>query len=115
MELIKTNNQDQEKAERYLRAQKKVESIRDFYIHLIVYVGINLFISYKVIADNVEDGETLQEAFADEGVYAVWLFWGIGIAFNAFNVFIDKGMLGRNWEERKIREYMKGDEGKEYN
>ena len=109
------NHQDREKTERYLRAEKKVENIRGFYIHLLVYVCVNLFISIKKIARNLDNGETFDEAFYDIGTYIVWLAWGIGLAFNAYNVFIKDGILEKNWEERKIKEYMEQEERKKWN
>ncbi|WP_284460336.1 2TM domain-containing protein, partial [Chryseobacterium sp.] len=36
------------------------------------------------------------------------LGWGIGIAFHAVNVF----GIGKNWEEKKIRELMAEEKGK---
>ena len=107
-----TNNQDREREERYLRAQKRVESIRGFYTHLVVYICVNIFISYQQITENIEEGDTFQEALSNMESYSVWLAWGIGLAFHAFNVFVKKGMLGRNWEERKIEEYMDEEERK---
>ncbi|WP_114905249.1 2TM domain-containing protein [Kordia sp. SMS9] len=104
------NNRDQERAERYLRAQKRVDDIRGFYIHLLVYICVNLFISIKKIMRNMENGETFEQAFYDFGTYVVWLAWGIGLAFHAFNVFFKNGVFGSNWEERKIREYMEDEE-----
>ena len=109
---MNTDNQDREKTERYLRAEKKVEDIRGFYIHLLVYVCVNLYISIKKISRNLDNGETFDEAFYDLGTYIVWLAWGIGLAFHAYNIFIKDGMLEKNWEERKIKEYMDKDEQK---
>ncbi len=104
------DTKDQERRERYLRAQKKVENIRGFYVHLLVYICVNLFISIKKIMRNLDNGETFEEAFFDFGTYFVWLAWGIGLAFHAFNVFVKNGVFGSHWEERKIREYMEDDE-----
>ncbi|MFK7748403.1 MAG: 2TM domain-containing protein [Kordia sp.] len=113
-EKMNIDNQDKEKAERYLRAEKKVENIKGFYIHLLVYICVNLYISIKKISRNLDNGETFEEAFFDIGTYFVWMAWGIGLAFHAFNIFVKDGKLGRNWEERKIREYMKDDQRKEW-
>lgn len=105
--------QEYEKTQRYLRAEKKVNELKGFYIHLLVYICVNIFISYRVISENMEDGDTFQEAFFNLGTFIVWLAWGVGIAFHAFNVFVDNGILGRNWEERKIQEYMEEEERKD--
>jgi hypothetical protein len=43
---------------------------------------------------------------ADGGWWFIWplLFWSIGLAVHAVNVFGFGGTLGRDWEERKTRE-----------
>ncbi|MEM6686558.1 MAG: 2TM domain-containing protein [Bacteroidota bacterium] len=99
-------NRNREKTERYLRAEKKVNELKGFYIHVLVYICVNLFISTKKIMTNLDNGETFEQAFFDLGTFIVWLAWGIGLAFHAFNVFIDNGILGKNWEDRKIQDYM---------
>ncbi|PTX62067.1 2TM domain-containing protein [Kordia periserrulae] len=100
------DNKNRAQTERYVRAQKKVDAIKGFYIHLLVYICVNLFISIKKIMRNMDNGETFQEAFFDIGTFIVWLAWGIGLAFHAFNVFVENGVLGKKWEEQKIKEYM---------
>jgi hypothetical protein len=48
---------------------------------------------------------------SDDGWWFWWVtvFWGIGIAFQAFDVFSDR--WGHGWEERKIQEQLQKDEG----
>ena len=41
--------------------------------------------------------------------------WGIGLAFHAMSVYFENGRFGRNWEQRKIREYMEQEERKRWN
>jgi len=41
--------------------------------------------------------------------YWVTVFWGIGIIWHAIGVF---GKLGKNWEEKKIKELMEKDKRK---
>jgi len=94
----------------YDRAKQHVECLRGFYIHLIFYLVINTLISSFKIYNGIEDGETFNEAFFDFGTVAVWLFWGIGLAIHGVKVFGLPLILGRNWEEEKIKEYM-GDDG----
>ena len=39
--------------------------------------------------------------------YWVAIFWGIGILFNAANIFLRKGnFLGKEWEEKKIKKIL---------
>ena len=92
------------KEDRYHRAVKHVEDIRKFYGHLLVYLIVNIEISGIKIYNDMVDGDVL--VF---GTMAVWVFWGIGLAFHAFKVFGLPKILGKNWEEEKINEYMNED------
>ncbi len=38
------------------------------------------------------------------------LGWGIGLAIHWFAIFMRHSMFGKQWEERKIREFMQEDE-----
>jgi len=95
----------------YLRAKKRVKELKGFYIHLAVYILINSFISVNKFIRNIyENDETFNEAFWDFGTFAVWLFWGIGLAIHGFNVFGLPFLFGKDWEERKIKKYMEEDD-----
>ena len=94
---------------KYRRAMDRVDRLRGFYNHAMVYVIVNLAIStYKVIR-NLGGGESYYEAVFDFNTVIVWLFWGIGLALHAFSVFGLPMILGKDWEERKIKEYMEND------
>jgi hypothetical protein len=84
--------------ERYERARKQVAEIRDFYTHAAVYVVVNIGI---FIIDMVTDG----------GPWFYWplIGWGIGLMVHGISVFGPETRLGRDWEERKIREIMARD------
>ncbi len=90
----------------YHRAQKRVETIKNFYTHFIVYIVINTIISVFKIYDDLAEGTPFGEAFFEFGTFSVWMLWGIGLAIHAFSVFGLPYLLGPNWEERKIAEYM---------
>ncbi|MCF6181644.1 2TM domain-containing protein [Lutibacter sp.] len=85
--------------DKYIRAKKKVDNLKGFYSNLLAYVLVIpflIFINYKT----------------SPGYYWFWwpMFgWGIGICFHAFNVFNYKIGLGKDWEERKIKEFMNND------
>jgi len=97
------------KEETYLRASRHVEDIRKFYGHLCAYLIVNCLISGFKMYNDFEQGETFNDAFFDFGTFAVWVFWGIGLAFHAFKVFGLPFLLGKNWEEEKIKQYMNED------
>jgi len=98
------------KDDKYLKAKNKVKKIKGFYWHLAVYLVINSFITVNKIIRNVfENGETYSEAFWDFGTFAVWIFWGIGVAIHGMNVIGLPSLLGKDWEERKIKKLMDED------
>lgn len=88
--------------ERYREARQRVQDIKGFYTHLAVYIVINaMLIAINLIS-------------SPGGLWFYWvtIFWGIGIAFHALDVFVFKGKyMGKEWEEKKIRKYMDDDSG----
>ncbi|AUC80956.1 2TM domain-containing protein [Lacinutrix sp. Bg11-31] len=90
--------------DRYVRARKRVEEQKEFYYNLISYctvIPFLIFINY----------------------YTFWGFkwflfpmfgWGLGLSIHAYKVFVNDGVLGRNWEQRKIEKFMKEEEDKRY-
>ena len=92
-DIMHTDNLENSK---YVKAVEKVEKLKEFYQNLASYcfvIPFLIFINLKV----------------SPGFQWFWfplLGWGIGLAFhflevNNYNVF-----LGKNWEDRKIREMM---------
>lgn len=95
----------------YIRAKKRVKEIKGFYIHLSVYIIINIFISGVIIYGLMESGDSFSDALTNFGVYSTWCFWGIGMFFHWLGVFGFKSLgFGKDWEERKIREMMEKEE-----
>lgn len=94
--------------QKYIKAKKRVKEIKGFYIHLTVYVLVNLFIS-GVIIFGLTRGEdsSITEAISNFGVYSTWIFWGIGMFFHWLGVFGFRSVgFGKDWEDRKIKEFM---------
>lgn len=87
------------------RAKKRVEEIKGFYIHLSVYLVVNLLIIIAI---------WVQSDFQGEWHFG-WpflvtpFFWGIGLAFHALHVFGFGSVFGKKWEERMIRKFMEED------
>lgn len=81
----------------YLKAKKRVEDIKGFYIHLLVFILVNPII----ILVNL----TFVPQF-----YFFWfalLGWGFGLFFHWLGVFGFQLLgFGKDWEERKIKEIM---------
>ncbi|NNE32312.1 MAG: 2TM domain-containing protein [Winogradskyella sp.] len=91
------SSRDYREEEAYLRAKKKVDAIVGFYWHLAVYIIVNLFL---IILIGVNAG------FGGFGPYATATFWGIGLLFHFLGVFGPNFFFGRNWEDKKIEEFM---------
>lgn len=88
------------------RARKRIEELKGFYWHLAVYLAVNFFISFSKISRNMVNGESFTEGLFDFGTFAVWFFWGIGLAFHAMKVFSLNPIFGKEWEERQIKKFI---------
>ena len=100
--LYKMNNMmytDDLENSKYVRAVKRVEKLKEFYQNFASYCIVIPFLIF------------INLRFSP-GFYWFWfpIFgWGMGLAFhflevNNYNIF-----LGKNWEDRKIKEIMKED------
>ena len=107
MEKSDTNINNDKTHQSYLRAKKKTEKIRKFYKHLVIYVIVNIFISYfKVTKYMGYDDYTFEEAFFQLDTFVVWIIWGVFVILQAIKTFKAGTILGADWEERKIQEIM---------
>lgn len=86
---------------RYREALKKVKRIKGFYTHLIVYVVVNtMFVIVNI--QELDPGES----YFQWHNFSTLGFWGIGLLAHAFSVFLPTALLGKNWEEQKIKQLM---------
>lgn len=92
--------------QRYILAKKRVEKVSKFYKHLAVYIVVNIFLTAIFIVGDLNDGVSFNEAVLDYHNYKIWFYWGIGVVFQALNVFSINLIFNKNWEEKKIKEYM---------
>lgn len=92
------------KLERLERARKRVKKIKGFYTHLLIYVIINIMI----VVINIQDLEPGESYFQYKNFFTLF-FWGIGLAIHGLSVFLTDFILGKNWEERKIKKFMEED------
>lgn len=81
---------------KFQQAKERVAALRGFYIHLVVYLLVNLLLFLINILTSPA---------------SLWFFWplagwGIAIALHALSVFGLSRVLGADWEERKIQEIM---------
>jgi hypothetical protein len=79
---------------KYQKTKERVEAIKGFYIHLTVYVVVNLILF------------SINMIVTPDSLWFFWplMGWGIAIVRHALRVFA--GPLGSNWEEKKIAELM---------
>ncbi|UOK41187.1 MULTISPECIES: 2TM domain-containing protein [Flavobacterium] len=94
---METNYNEREQLE---RAKKRVQEIKGFYGHLAVYVSVNIFFLVINLLTSPKD---------------LWFFWpmlgwGIGVTFHGLRVFNCIPFFGNDWEEKKIREFMREEE-----
>ncbi|MDN3493395.1 2TM domain-containing protein [Winogradskyella bathintestinalis] len=91
---------------KFLKAKNKVEKLKRFYIHSVVYIVINCVITMVKLMTNLNNDETFREALFDFSIIISWLVWGIALALHGFLVFILPLIIGEDWEEQKIEQYM---------
>lgn len=88
--------------EKYQKAKKQVNEIKGFYGHLTSYVIVLAILIY------------INLKYTPENLWFIWtmLGWGIGLFFHAMRVFNWFPFLNKEWEERKIRQFMEEDKNK---
>ncbi len=87
-----------EKENSYLRAKKRVEEIKGFYGNLTAYLIVIPFLAWI----NYITTDFPWVIFPAVG-------WGLGVIVHGMEAFGYNPLLGKNWEERKIREFMSED------
>lgn len=102
----------QKNNKKYRQAKKRVGELKGFYWHFTIYIVVNTFLTANKVIRNYYNGETWSEAFWDFNTFSVWIFWGIGVAFHALNVFGYPLILGKNWEEQKIKKIMEEEDNR---
>ena len=89
------------KESKYIRAKERVEELKKFYGNLTSYIVV---ISGLAILNYWVDGWSypwfLWAAFG----------WGIGLFFHAIRTFNMNPFFGKDWEQRKIKEFMNEEE-----
>ncbi|HQZ25435.1 MAG TPA: 2TM domain-containing protein [Flavobacterium sp.] len=94
---METNYQEEE---RYFQAKKRVEEIKGFYGNLIAYIAVNIGLM------------VINLLTSPEYLWFFWpmLGWGIGVLFHGMKVFNYMPFFGKEWEEKKIKEFMDKEE-----
>ena len=78
-------------------AKKRVKELKVFYTSLTTYICVNIGL---FLIDFITSPSSYW-------FYWVSIFWGIAIGIQAAKVFVLKGrFLGKEWEKRKLKEFM---------
>ena len=94
--VMKTRTQNQFD-DTYVRARKHVEEVKEFYYSLISYIFVIpflIFINYWT-------------SWHFQWFWFPMFGWGLGLVFHAYKVYVNDGVLGRNWERNKIEKFMR--------
>ncbi|MBT8274271.1 MAG: histidine kinase [Bacteroidia bacterium] len=97
---VMRNQSKSEYDDRYVRARKHVDELKEFYYSLISYVLVIpflIFINY-------------QTSWHFQWFWFPLFGWGIGLCFHAYKVFVNDGVFGRSWESNKIKQFMQEEE-----
>jgi H+/gluconate symporter-like permease len=100
MEIIDQNS------EQYEYAKNRVKKLKGFYVHLSVYILINILI----ISGTFYDRPFTIDTFFSFETFSTAIFWGIGLIAHAASVFGKDLLFNKKWEEKKIQEFMKNEE-----
>jgi len=106
LKAITMENLDNDK---YERAKKRVKEIKGFYSHLTAYLIVNAMLI--LLRFNVFENGFVNIEIPSWSFLTTPFFWGIGLFFHGIYVFQDKFSFLKDWEERKIQEYMDKEEG----
>ena len=86
--------------DQYRAAKSRVGQLRGFYVHLTTFVVVNAFL---IILNLITSPDSLW-------FYWVLLGWGIGLIAHALQVYGSFTIFGKDWEGRKIKQYMERDQ-----
>jgi len=85
----------------YLRARKKTEDLKSFYMSLIMYCIVMPFLIY------------IWYRYSQNSIQWFWfplIFWGLSIILKGLKVYGKKAPFGSDWEQNKIEKYMREEE-----
>jgi sensor histidine kinase YesM len=92
---MKTSNSQQ--SNKYIKAVERVEEMKSFYSSLIAYCIVMPFLIFMYFK------------YTPHTIQWFWfpmLGWGFGLVFQGFKAFNYNPILGNDWENKKIQEFM---------
>jgi hypothetical protein len=86
---------------KYIKAKNRVEKLKAFYNHLVIYIIVNLIITGFKVSNNLDSWAAFTNELFSIDVLSVWAVWGLVLLIHAISL-----VFGQGWEERKIEELM---------
>jgi len=98
---VDSKRTNMEREETYKRAKRRVEAKIGFYIHLAVYIGVNILLLI------------INLTTSPQYLWFIWplLGWGIGLFFHGLSVFVFLNRRFQGMKDRMIEEEMKKEQG----
>src|SRR5687767_11803993 len=84
--------------ERYVRARKRVEQLKGFYVHLSVYLVVNIGL---FVINMITSPDTMWFYWSAIG-------WGIAVAVHGATLAFS-GPFGNDWTDRKVEQMVARD------
>ncbi|WP_298551182.1 histidine kinase [uncultured Algibacter sp.] len=98
--VMRTEQSTSQLDDSYMRALNHVDELKGFYYSVISYclvIPLLIFINYRT-------------SWNFQWFWFPMFGWGIGLAIQAFKVFVNDGAFGRKWEKRKMEEFMRNED-----
>ena len=86
----------------YENARKRLENLKGFYWSVFAYIIVIpflIFINFKTSWNE------------HKWFFYPMLGWGVGLAFQAYQVYGKDKYFGKDWESKKLEQFMKEEEG----
>ena len=85
------------------KAKKRLDQLKGFYLHLAIYLTINVIILtnfyFRSLDSNYE--------FWSIPTFFTALFWGVGVLLHGANTFRALPFYTKKWERKQIEKMMK--------
>jgi hypothetical protein len=86
---------------KYIKAKNRVEKLKGFYNHIVIYIMVNILITGFKVSNNLDSWANFKNELFSIDVLSVWTIWGLVLLIHFISL-----IYGQDWEERKIEELM---------
>jgi len=104
------------KYQKYEQAVKHVRELKEFYQHLVVFIGFVialLFFKERIVNFILENTENTSSGFLEWihiNINLIPVLWGVSVLIHGFYAYRLKFVFFKDWEDKKIQELMKEEE-----